>query len=72
MASVAFRKLPPDSATRWPGGPRTLACLRCNKPFRSQGKGHRLCTLCQLANAGDDAPPYSGVLHARSLRPLEE
>lgn len=26
-------------------------CLKCNKPFESEGPGNRLCTVCNLINA---------------------
>jgi hypothetical protein len=35
------------SINDWPGGPRRVACLRCDRRFVSRGKGHRLCGACR-------------------------
>ena len=39
-----------DTENEWPGGPRTMACLRCEGPFESVGKHNRLCAQCCAIN----------------------
>ena len=55
-----------DSINDWPGGPRRIVCLHCDRRFVSQGKTHRLCGACRgmaaeehdfrLTDAGHTAP----------------
>lgn len=34
---------------QWPGGPRRLPCLACDRVFVSTAKDHRLCWECKEA-----------------------
>ena len=43
------------SLNGWPGGPRTLRCLRCGADFVSGGRQNRLCAPCATADDGDGA-----------------
>jgi hypothetical protein len=36
------------SPNAWPGGHRSMACLRCEERFVSTSKVHRLCDGCRL------------------------
>lgn len=57
----AFRKT--TRTAQWPGGPRLLPCLGCDRVFRSQGRGNRLCGACRTS-AAEDLP--AGVTPTRA------
>jgi hypothetical protein len=35
------------SINDWPGGPRRVTCLHCDRGFVSRGKAQRLCGSCR-------------------------
>lgn len=43
-----------ESVNDWPDGSRQLACLGCERPFRSDSKAQRLCPGCR-AGGGPSA-----------------
>jgi hypothetical protein len=53
--------LPPPTGAR--EGPRLVArsCLRCDRPFPSQGAHNRLCNGCRAINAETLDPPAALV-----------
>ncbi len=55
---------PPDGS--W-SGPRLVAraCLKCDRPFPSQGAHNRLCTSCRTINAETLDPPAALVRGVR-------
>lgn len=40
-------KVRPPEINAWPEGRRALTCLRCEAPFWSRSKEHRLCAACR-------------------------
>ena len=57
-ANRALRRLPerivkpvPDTddgpGNAWPAGPRTIACLWCDRAFSSSGRQERMCHVCR-------------------------
>lgn len=55
-----------DLVNGWPGGPRVLACLGCDRPFRSRARDHRLCPGCRTARA---LPPLGAKQGSRRRAP---
>ena len=35
----------------WPAGPRTIACLWCDRTFLSSGRHERMCPACRRHSA---------------------
>ena len=50
-ALVIFTQRTLWRSTRWPGGDRSLACLRCSRPFASAGRHERMCPACRRQTA---------------------
>jgi len=59
-ATPAPRPAPPPRQRR--------ACLRCDKPFRSEGRDNRLCRQCQQALAIGPSPAHEYRLRTRKAR----
>ena len=54
---------------------RRRRCLKCNRPFLSEGNWNRLCAKCNAANRGIANPPsslahWNGELMSERGRPL--
>jgi hypothetical protein len=58
------------SINAWPGGPRRVGCLACERSFLSRSKAERLCVPCRAGRSAwtDRGPEVDSPL-AQDYRP---